>query len=203
MSQSNRLRKILSSQRGFSIVEVLIGSSLLTIGAYVLADVLVMNAKVQRGTMSEAEINGVFDRVQKIAGAEWSCTASLAGSRYLEAITVKDPVSPSSVVAAEGAASGPHWRLTQVRMTDVQAVAGQPGVLRGTLQVTARKEMRIQMGAPQVTRTLPDVYFEANADGVITRCYTTSETLAAAQSACRLLGGTWTAESSRCRLGGG
>src|SRR6266576_3082068 len=93
--------KTLRDERGFTALEMLVGSSLLMIAVYAAADAMVLNAKFQRTSTSESEINMLFDRVQSIAGSEWSCTAGLSGSSYTGPITVKDPVS-SATVANEG-----------------------------------------------------------------------------------------------------
>src|SRR4029077_6715049 len=110
-----------------------------------LADTMALSAKVQRNSTSESEISLMFDRVQSIASAEGSCTASLAGSNATQAIVVKDPVSPATV-ATEGMASGQSWSLTQLRMQNVQSVPGQPGVLRGSLFLQASKNKQINVG---------------------------------------------------------
>jgi len=194
-------------ERGFTALEMLVGSAVLMVGVYAVADSMILNAKFQRTSTSESDIRMLFDRVQSIAGSEWSCTAGLAGSSSTGPIVVKDPVS-SAVVASEGmnSSSGPFWTVNRVRMQDIQGVAGQPGVLRGTLSVSVSKNMAVHLGTPVLTRSVLDIYFETNPDGTITRCYTTGDTVAAAQGACQLLGGTWNSTppqngASQCQLG--
>jgi hypothetical protein len=200
------MKNMIQDDQGFTVLEMLVASSILMIGLYAAADAMVINAKFQRTSNSESEINMLFDRVQGIAGSEWSCTAGLAGSDYNGPITVKDPVNSTATVAAEGTTSsqGPFWTLDRVRMQNVQDVTGQAGVHRGSLVIQASKNMRIHLGSPVLTRSVLDIYFETNPDGTIARCYTTSDTVAAAQSACQLLGGTWliapAANGVQCQL---
>jgi hypothetical protein len=201
------MRNIHSDQSGFTALELVISAAILMIGVYAAADAMILTAKYQRTATSESELGMIFDRVQGIAGAEWSCTAGLTGSDYQGAITVRDPVD-SRTVATEGFSSsaGNFWTINTVRMHDVAAVDGQPGVYRGGLYLEASKNMKIHLGVPIVSRLVRDIYFEINPDGTISRCYTTSDTVAAAQSACELLGGTWKSDGNgqqaNCHLPG-
>jgi prepilin-type N-terminal cleavage/methylation domain-containing protein len=200
------MKKILGNNSGFTLVEVLVCSGILVISAFVLSDLLILNAKGQRNATSESQINALFDQIQKIAGAEWSCTASLKGSHYTDAVSVKDPVNTTAIIANEGEGAESYWKVTQIRMQNVTAVPGQSGVWRGNLALSATKNRALNLGSPSLSRTVNDIYFETNPDGTITRCYTASDTIAAAQSACQLLGGSWNANpsqgASNCQLVG-
>jgi len=189
-------------ESGFTLIEFLITTALMVMALALMADSARLQSKTQTTASSEAAITSLFDQVQGIASAEWSCTAGLAGSNYNGAILVKDPVNLATV-AAEGTANGAFWTLALVRLQNVQGVPGQPGVLRGNLFLQANKNMALNVGVSTLTRTVPDIYFETNPDGTIARCYTTADTTAAGQSACQLLGGTWTANGtsgSQCQL---
>jgi prepilin-type N-terminal cleavage/methylation domain-containing protein len=192
----------LKNEKGFTLIEMMITMALLVVAMEVMADSVTLQNKTQTNSNSEMAITSLFDQVQGIAGAEWSCTAGLAGATSTGALTVKDPLNLSTV-ASVGTGSGKFWSLTQVKLQNIQNVPGQPGVQRGDLYLEAGKNMALNMGAPTLSRLIPDIYFETNPDGTIARCYTTSDTIAAAQSACQLLGGTWNpaaAAGSQCQL---
>jgi hypothetical protein len=157
---------------------------------------LTLSARVQRDTISNTEISASYLRLQRIISTQWSCTASLQGANYLQDLALLDPVAPSTVLAQDGISSGPFWHFDSVKMINVQAVAGRPGILSGDLEIRYAKSMSQQTGSPFVTRTIPGVVFDADSNGAIHQCYPSPTSQAQASAACQVLGGTWTAANT-------
>lgn len=187
----------LRSQDGYSLIQVLIGMGVLTVGMMAAADMMVMNAKSQRNLTSMSEITALYDRIERAVSVDWSCTAALVGADPDAAIAIKDPGQSSKVIAQESADSGRYWSIKSVRMKDVQALPDQPGLYKGTLRIEAQKNMKVTLGAPYMTREIGGIYFDLDPAGNISHCYDTSTTLAAAQTQCELIGGKWDVSAER------
>lgn len=192
------------NSQGFSLLGVLVGVSIFTVAMSALADMMVAAAKSQRDIKTNSELTMIADRVKKALDAEWSCTEALKNQSYTGAIEVRDPVLSTVLIAHEGKVEGKIWTMEKVRLEGLTSVQGQVGIMKGSLVIETKKNMKVSVGAPVITRRIEDIYFEQSG-GKITRCYGPSGTLLAAQSTCEMLGGSWFAQNEhgeRCKLNG-
>src|SRR4051812_7275442 len=99
---------------GFGLLGMLVGVAMVSVAGMVMADSLATSAKTHRDRVSNAEITALFDRIQKIVGTEWSCTASLSGSNSLAGVVIHDPVASGLIVAGETTLIAPFWGISRI-----------------------------------------------------------------------------------------
>jgi hypothetical protein len=186
----------IQNKKGMGVIEGLIALGVISTAAVAITHSMTFENRVRRDTVSNSEIVAFFDRIQKIVGTEWSCTASLAGANVFNGISLKDPVNSAQNIAFEGSSHGPFWNVSQIRIQNPQPLASQSGVYTGTLYLEVSKNMSFQTGSPTLHRAISNLVYLATEDGTITRCYPGRETVASAKAACEGLGGSWDSDRS-------
>jgi hypothetical protein len=195
--------KTFRNESGTSMLSVLAILSMITLVAYNTLQAQVAVAKSHRNAETVSEITAYFGRVSKVLETQWSCTASLQGQNYNDAVILKDPVTSDKIIAQAATQVSPFWKLAQIQFQNVQAVAGRPGVLSADLDLQFTKDTRVQTGAPIVNKTLAGIFFSATPDGQITQCYPSQQALSMAQAGCTGIGGVWNESlpyGSQCTL---
>jgi hypothetical protein len=182
------------SEDGFSILTVLMALALISILFCALADMITVTTKSQRNALIRAEFENLTATLRGALAGEDTCLAALGGNGALDALVVSDPVTPARKLAGPGLRHEAGWTFTRVALEQSVDVPGHPELRRGQLRIEARKDPRITLGAPLISRTVGDVYYERGTQGAsageIIRCFTDPRALAA-ENECIRLGGTW------------
>jgi hypothetical protein len=184
------------NKSGFSVLGVLVAIGLVSIMFAALADMMVISTKAQRSQAIRSDFNQFTETLRRIIDHEQSCTLAVTGMDYTGPLQMRDPLVPSHIIAEIGRPNPLGWTLERIQLVDLKPVPNQEGVMRGNLELVARKNPKLVLGSPFVSTHIDGIYFSVKKTGSnisyqIEKCFGTDGWFSTAEANCKLLGGTW------------